>query len=167
MESLQFLKEEVAERDRAPRPHARIEREVNEMLEDFMEDKEVGGSAAHKVEVEIVEEEHDVRYGVDITAVEEDPVEKIDVSLPGNPPSPFSFSPPHPPPPPTPSLFPLPLLVLSPYPSLFLSSSPSPLHVSLLDAPPPSSSTPCLPPPYAQSMFIMPQWMIGGTRGLQ
>ena len=118
MESLQFLREEVAEhelaeRDRAPRPHARIEREVEEILQDFMGDKEVGSAQAEapaeKVEVDIVKEEHDVRYGVDITAVEEDPVEKIDVSLPGKapPPPPSSL--------PLPSSLLFPLLLPPPY----------------------------------------------------
>ena len=105
MESLQFLRDETAGRDSAPRPHGRIEREVDEMLQGFMDDKEVWSARveapADEVEVKIVEKEkkeHEVRWGVDITAVEEDPVEKIDVSLPGTStslslsPSPFSSS---------------------------------------------------------------------------
>ena len=63
---MEFLKVEVApEVARAPKPVTRQAREVEEVAE--MRPAR----------------EHDVRYNVDITAVEQDPVVPIDVSLPG------------------------------------------------------------------------------------
>ena len=83
----------------APRPQARLDREMDQVeLQDFVEEEEEsadpfrGEAPAARVEMKVVQREHDVRFHVDITAVEEDPVQKIDISLPGQLPTSFPAS---------------------------------------------------------------------------